>query len=122
MVSSIIFLFIETDSANNPILARKIINIGGPNFNLFEEGSSLDEESGITENLGSPFFNNLQVNCVYYIGGPTNQIKFYQDTMRANIDAYRGILKPNDTYSVLMGHKTNNKDMLLLATSVLIKH
>ena len=79
VVPSLRFLLIETDNANNPILAREIINMGGPKFNLFEEGSSLDEESEIIAiPTSNAFFDNLQVNYVYYIGGPTDQTEFYK--------------------------------------------
>ena len=122
MIPNLRFLSIETDTMNNPILAREIINIGGPKFNLFEEGSSLDEESSIVElSTSRAFFVDLQVNCVYYIGGPVDQNKFYKDTMRANIGAYRGFLNPGSTYPVLMGSETNIEDMIILATSMLIK-
>ncbi len=122
MIPNLRFLSIETDAMNNPILAREIINIGGPKFNLFEEGSSLDEESSIVElSTARAFFDYLQVNCVYYIGGPMDQNMFYKDTMRSNIGAYRGFLNPNSTYPVIMGNETNTKDMIILATSTLIK-
>lgn len=122
VVPSLRFLIIETDNANNPILAREILNIGGPKFNLFEEGSSLDEESEIIAiPTSNTFFENLQVNYVYYIGGPTDQTEFFNNTMRANIDSYRGIIDPGKTYLVLKECITNYKEMLILATSVIIK-
>ncbi len=123
MVPSIRFLLIETDNQNNPLLAREIISIGAPKFNLFIEGSSLDKESDIIAlSTTNVFFDNLDLNCIYYIGGPTDQTKFYINTMQANIDNYHGILNADEIYPVLMVNKKNDIDMIVLATSVLLKN
>ena len=59
--------------------------------------------------------------CIILEGQQIKQ-NFINNTMKANIDAYRGIIDPGNTYSVLTRNITNYKEMLLLATSVIIKN
>lgn len=116
------FFIVETDKNNNPMLARMVLAIGMPHFNLYAEGSSLKE-------LGSPWnqpeyssFNiNLEANQVYYIGGPTNQDESYRGIKKCGPQNYIGVIVGNEVYSIINNQYKNNNEMIVLAASMFMK-
>lgn len=116
------FIVIETDEGNNPIVAREIMVIAMPTFNLYAENSPLKElGSPWKETEYSSFYKNLEINNVYYIGGPINQDKAYLEVKKRNPHNYSGIIYGNDAYSILNNQSEDNENMIVLATSMFIK-
>ena len=115
------FLTVLTDSTGKPILAREILAFAGPKFYLQEEGSDFGTVSSISidKNWGL-FYETLSENTIYYLGGLTDQVLFY-DLLQLHLEGYSGIVNVDDVYPVLDQKKTNNKDMLLLMNTLLIK-
>ena len=115
------FLTIISDSTGKPILAREIFAFGGPHFYLQEESSSFATVSSISiDETYLDFYKNLSENTVYYIGGLVDQEYFY-NALQLHLNGYSGIVEVGDVYPVLDQKKTNNKDMLLLMNTLLIK-
>ena len=116
------FVIIETDAKNHPILAREILVIGNPTFNLYAEGTPLKEiGSPWNEKEYSSFYQNLEINQVYYIGGPTDQDKAYQEMKKCSPQNYSGIVVGNDVYAIFRNKLKNDNDMIVLAASVFLK-
>ena len=121
MQSTFVFFRPETDSAGHPILARKILVSGAPDFNLVKEGSDFEAHSTMHEfDRLDNFQDKLVDNQIYYLGGSIDQARTYD---RANFsrNGYKGLVELNDTYPVLTGKITNNKDMINLAASWLMQ-
>jgi len=116
------FVIIETDRKNNPILARVILVVGMPYFNLYAEGTALkDIGHTVSEPDYSSFYQNLEVNRAYYIGGPTNQDGAYLEIKKCKPQKYSGVIVGNDVYSIFRHQLENNEDMIVLAASVFLK-
>ena len=116
------FVIIETDKKNNPILAREIITISMPYFNLYAEGTPLKEiGSPWREKEYSSFSENLEINYVYYIGGPNDQNAAYSEIKKCSPQNYDGIIAGNDVYSIFNNQLENNKDVIVLAADVFLK-
>jgi hypothetical protein len=116
------FVIIETDAKNHPILAREIMVISMPYFNLYAEGTPLKEiGSPWREKEYSSFSENLEINHVYYIGGPTDQNAAYSEIKKCSPQNYDGIIAGNDVYSILNNQLENHNDMIVLATSMFLK-
>jgi hypothetical protein len=115
------FLTIISDSTGKPILAREFLAFAGPKFYLQEEGSSFTTVSSISiEQTYLDFYKNLSENSVYYLAGLADQEYFY-DALQLHLNGYTGIVDVGDVYPVLDYKTTNNKDMLLLMNTLLIK-
>ena len=117
--STLRFYDIETDSIGNPVLARMILTIG-LNYNLFEEGGTLDTQSftgPISET--SYFYQGLVENTVYHVGISRNFDNNYEK-IGLSVDAYSGIVDYNQVPEVIETPGTNTKDMVLARVSLLI--
>jgi len=113
------FYKIETDAAGNPVLARMILTIG-MNYNLFEEGGTLDEQSFNDQILENYYiYQALQENVVYYVGISPIQTEGYKK-LSQSIDGYQGILAGDEIQEVIMGLVKNNNDMVLARVNLLI--
>lgn len=124
MQSTLNFFQIETDEAGNPILARKIIT-HGVTYNLYEEGSGLEEYSnfgvlGSIQERSPSFYKALSENSVYYVGGTPQPAEAYEK-MEMSTQNYSGIVADNDIPAVILGEKKNNRDMLVAPILLLIK-
>ena len=116
------FVIIETDRKNNPILARIILVVGMPYFNLYAEGTALkDIGHTVSEPDYSSFYQNLEINHVYYIGGPTNQDGAYLEMKKCKPQNYSGVIVGNDVYSIFNHQLENYNDIIVLAASVFLK-
>lgn len=121
MRSTFRFLVPETDSAGHPLYAREVLVTGGVIFRLYEEGSDLEiPTSGRELDTNSNFYKNLTENWTYYFGSYTNQKKLY-GLNNESLDNYQGLVNLENTASVLSGEQINEKDMLVSATSMIIK-
>ena len=115
------FLTIISDSTGKPILAREFLAFAGPKFYLQEEGSSFTTVSSISiDQNWQSFYETLSENTIYYLAGLADQELFY-DLLQFHLNGYSGIVEVGDVYPVLDQKKTNNKDMLLLMNTLLIK-
>ena len=113
------FYDIETDSAGNPVLARMILTIG-MNFNLFEEGGTLDEQSFNDQILENYYiYQALQEDVVYYVGVSPIQTEGYKK-LNQSIDGYQGILAGDEIQEVIAGQEKNVGDMVLARVNLLI--
>jgi hypothetical protein len=119
-LSTLPFYDIETDAVGNPVLARMILTIGF-DYNLFEEGGTLDTQSfmgQLPEN--SYVYQGLQENAVYYLGISPEQTEDYE-TMKLSLDGYLGIIAGDKSLKVIAGQEINDKDMVLANVNLLIR-
>ena len=119
-LSTLPFYDIETDTAGNPVLARMIL-ILGLDYNLFEEGGTLDVQSfngQLPEN--SYVYQGLQENAVYYVGLDPKQKKTYED-FGYSLDSYQGIADGNKVQELITEQETNDRDMIVTFVSLLIR-
>ena len=117
--STLRFYDIETDATGNPILARMILTIG-MNYNLFEEGGTLDTQSfsgPIKEN--SYFYQGLVENTVYHVGISPHVTQDY-DHVGLSVDNYSGVISDDSVPEIISGTKINNNDMVLAQVNLLI--
>ena len=114
------FYDIETDSAGNPILARMILTIG-LNYNLFEEGGTLDTQSfsgPIKED--SYFYQYLVENAVYYVG-PYPDVTNGLTSIGLSVAGYEGAIIDDRAPKIILGQENNDQDMVLAPITLLIK-
>lgn len=119
-LSTLAFYDIETDAVGNPVLARMILTIG-VNYNLFEEGGTLDAQAfmgQVPEN--SYVYQGLQANAVYYVGISPRQTEDFEQS-RIFFDGNQGIVAGNKSLEVITGQETNDKDMVLANANLLIR-
>ena len=119
-LATLAFYDIETDEVGNPVLAKMILTIG-LNYNLFEEGGTLDAQSfmgQLPEN--SYVYQGLGENAVYYVGISPRQAETYEE-MKISLDGYRGILTGNEIHKVIAEQEKNNKDMVLARVGLLVR-
>lgn len=119
-LSTLAFYDIETDAVGNPVLARMILTIG-INYNLFEEGGTLDTQSFMGQvPEDSYIYQGLQPNAVYHVGIFPTQTESYE---RQNIsfDVYQGIVAGDKSLDIISGQETNNKDIVLALVNSLIR-
>ncbi|MBM3138544.1 MAG: hypothetical protein FJZ98_10205 [Chloroflexi bacterium] len=123
--STLSFLIPETDVGGQPLLARKIIVVGGPSFRLYEEGSDLDFRSPPMEmKPGQGWHNilpNLNENWTYYLALIDDQDFIYGNLNPEHLINYQGLISSGDSAAVYLGEKHNDKDMLSLAITQIIK-
>ena len=120
LLSTLAFYDIETDVVGNPVLARMILTLG-LDYNLFEEGGTLDTQSfmgQLPEN--SYVYQGLQENTVYYVGLNPKQKKTYEDS-GFSLDGYRGIADGNKVQEMITEQETNDRDMIITFVSLLIR-
>ena len=118
--STLLFYDIKTDSVGNPILARKILTIG-LNYNLFEEGGTLDTQSftgPIEEN--SYFYQGLVENSVYYVG-PYPDVTNGLTTIGLSVADYKGAIIDDRAPKIILGQAENDQDMVIALITILIK-
>ena len=119
-LSTLPFYDIETDAVGNPVLARMILTLGF-DYNLFEEGGTLDAQSfdgQLPED--SYVYQGLQENAVYHVGLNPKQKKTYED-FGYSLDSYRGIADGNKVQELITEQETNDKDMIVTFVSLLIR-
>ncbi len=119
-LSTLAFYDIETDVVGNPVLARMILTLG-LDYNLFEEGGTLDVQSfmgQLPEN--SYVYQGLQENAVYYIGLNPKQKNTYEE-FGYSLDGYRGIADGNKVQEMITEQETNDRDMIVTFVSLLIR-
>ena len=93
----------------------------GYDYNLFEEGGTLDAQAfmgQVPEN--SYVYEGLQEGAVYYVGVSPRQT---EDFERSNIslDGNQGIISGDKSLEVISGQETNDKDMVLANANLLIR-
>ena len=119
-LSTLAFYDIETDAVGNPVLARMILTIG-VNYNLFEEGGTLDTQAfmgQVPEN--SYVYQGLQANAVYYAGISPRQTEDFEQS-RILFDGNQGIIAGDRSLKVITGQETNDKDMVVANANILIR-
>jgi hypothetical protein len=123
--STLSFLIPETDAEGQPLYARKIIVVGGPTFSLYEEGSDFNTRTSAVEpehGLGfSQALKFLNENWTYYLGPTLDQDYIYGGLNKEYLYNYKGLISSSDSMPILLGEKHNDKDMLSLANTLIIK-
>ena len=119
-LSTLAFYDIETDAVGNPVSARMILTIGY-NYNLFEEGGTLDAQAFMGQVPEDSYvYQGLQEHAVYYVGISPRQT---EDFEKSNItfDGNQGIIVGNKSLDVITGQETNDKDMVVANANLLIR-
>ena len=113
------FLKIETDQAGHPIYGRLVLGIQVTS-RIYTEGSDTFVGSSGMVREDFPFWNALQTDQIYFVMVDTDQQDTFDNKLFASLNNWTGFVSPRNSFEVLTGESSNNKDLLLIKFSNLI--